>query len=286
MDHEAATEVIESAVAALDAAGVHVEMVHPESANGQYEVVLPRAPALEAVDTLLFARDVISSCATAKGYRMTLHPKPFPGSCGTAAHVHMSISSPGGDDPATYKPFYAGILAHFRAISALTYSSPASYERVQDGCWAGGTWVAWGTQNREAPLRAIEGSHWEFKALDGMANMYLALAAVLGTGALLGHSSGGEGVSGPGAVVGRWADCGEVAPAEITPERRGEMGMWERIPGSLDEALEALEVDEEVVEVVLGRELVERYVTVKRAEAALLLDMGEAERRTWLMERY
>ena len=277
MDHEAAIEVIEEAIAILEEAGVYIDMVHPESAEGQYEVILPKAPALEAVDTLLYARDVISSCATAKGYRMTLHPKPFATACGTAAHVHMSISSPGGDDPATYGPFYAGILGHLRAVSAFTYSSPASYERVVDGCWAGGTWVAWGTQNRETPLRAVEGSHWEVKAMDGTANAYLALAALLGAGTL-GHGAGEQ-------LLGQWGDCGDEAPAAMTAQRRAAVGVAERIPSSLGEALGALGEDGELGE-MLGRELVDRYVSVKTAEAALLEGMGVEERRTWVMERY
>ena len=277
MDHEAAIEVIEEAIAALDEAGVYIDMVHPESADGQYEVILPKAPPLEAVDTLLYARDVISSCATAKGYRMTLHPKPFATAAGTAAHVHMSISSVGGDDPATYEPFYAGILEHFRAVSALVCSSPASYERVQDGCWAGGTWVAWGTQNRETALRAVEGSHWELMTMDGMANPYLALAAVLGAGTL-GYATGSE-------LLSRWRDCGDRAPAGMTAEQRAEVGVAERIPGSLGEALGALRADQELG-AMLGTELVDLYVRVKTAEAEMLEGMGDGERRTWVMERY
>lgn len=79
---------------------------------------------------------------------MTLHPKPFAMACGTASHVHISVDGDKGNDPAIYEPFYAGILKHLRAICAFTYSSEASYERVADGTWAGGTYVAWGTQNR------------------------------------------------------------------------------------------------------------------------------------------
>lgn len=117
---------------------IYVEQVHPESAPGQFELVLPPLSPLDAVDTLLHTRDVIAALATAAGYKFTLHPKPFPTTCGTAAHAHMSISSPGGSEPAVYEHFYAGILKHLRAIAAFTYSNPASYERLADGVWAGG----------------------------------------------------------------------------------------------------------------------------------------------------
>lgn len=275
MEHKVVVEVIEEAIAALDEAGIHIEMVHPESARGQYEFVLPKAPALEAVDTLLYARDIISSHATAKGYRMTLHPKPFATQAGTAAHVHMSISSPGGSDPKTYEPFYAGILWHLRAISAFTYSSNVSYERVKDGVWAGGTYIAWGTQNRETPLRKVEDSHWELKCMDGLANPYLALSAIL--------SAGVKGYMQSQQLA--WGDCGLAAPSQLSDFERDKLGVLTRFPTSLGEALEALKEDKELVH-LLGEELVDYYIAVKKAEVEYLKDMEHDERRRWIMERY
>lgn len=276
MEHDATIEVIEPAVGALDEAGIYVEIVHPESAPGQFEIVLPKAPALEAVDVLLYARDVISAHANAKGYRMTLYPKPFAMACGTAAHVHMSISSPNGSDAKVYESFYAGILGHLRAISAFTYSSEASYERVSDGTWSGGTYVAWGTQNRETPLRKVEGSHWEVKCMDGIANPYLAMSVILG--------SGTRGVL-ERRSLSSWGDCGTSAPFALSESEKKARGVGVRIPSSLDEALEALREDDAVVE-VMGKELVERYVAVKEAEMEFLKGMGGDEKRRWIMERY
>jgi len=229
LDHEVAIEVLEDAIEQLDAAGIYIEMMHPESAQGQYEFVMPKAPALEAVDNLLFTRDVISSCATAKGFRMTLHPKPYATSCGTAAHMHMSISSPIGSLKEVYEPFYAGILKHLRAIAAFTYSSMVSYDRVVDGCWAGGTWVAWGTQNREVPLRRVDGSHWEIKCIDGIANSYLSLAAII--------LAGVQGVADNETLT--LGDCTKD-PALLSASEREDLNMSARLPRSIQEALEAL----------------------------------------------
>ncbi|KAK1530451.1 glutamine synthetase [Colletotrichum costaricense] len=274
MDHPVFAKVIEKAVAELDADGIYIEQVHPESAAGQFEVILPQAPPLEAVDTLLYVREVISSIAAAEGYRMTLHPKPYPTACGTAAHVHMSINSAAGSKPETYKPFYAGILRHLRAITAFTYSNPVSYERVQDGCWAGGRWVTWGTQNRETPLRKIENSHWEVKCMDGIANPYLALAALLGAGT---H----------GVIEGEkmtWGDC-EVDPASLTPNDRKELGVEQMLPSGLPEALKALRADD-VMNELLGEDLIERYITVKEEEMKNLEAISSDDRRQWILERY
>jgi glutamine synthetase len=264
-------------VSALDEMGIYVEQLHAESATGQFELILPPYPPLQSVDTLLHTRDVMSALATAAGFKITLHPKPFTAACGTASHMHMSIIKPASGPPAgpaIYNPFYAGILTHLRAILAFTYSNPASYERSSDGTWSGGRWVTWGTQNRETALRKIEGSHWELKCMDGLANPYFAVAAVL--------FSGIRGVVDGEALV--WGDC-EIDPAKLTANDRRELGVSQMLPGSVEEALVALKGDAALVE-MMGPELVERYVAVKEFELAFLGEMGEEERRQWLMERY
>lgn len=259
----------------LASSGIYLEQFHPESASGQYEFVLPPLPPVEAVDTLLQAREIIFSIAASSSLRATLHPKPFPNQAGTASHVHISITSPNGDDEALYTSFYAGILKHLRALVAFTYSHPASYERVQDGCWVGGRHVAWGTQNRETPLRKISHSHWEIKCLDGLANAYLALGALLTAGTL--------------GVLHRvrleWMDV-RVDPASLTVWERGALGVREALPERLQEALSELILDEGLTK-GLGGEVVSRYVGVKRAEVGLWegLEEGEA-RREWVLERY
>ncbi|KKY30392.1 putative glutamine synthetase-like protein [Diaporthe ampelina] len=261
-------------VRALESMDILVEQVHAESAPGQFELVLPPLAPVQAVDTLLHAREVISAMATAAGFKFTLYPKPFPDACGTAAHAHISISSAGGDKKETYEPFYAGVLKHLRAIAAFAYSNPASYERLADGVWAGGRWVTWGTQNREAPLRKIEGSHWEFKCLDGLANPYLALASVL--------FAGTSGFTAKEKLV--WQDC-EVDPAILTENDRKELNVSEMLPASVEEALEALEKDEGLVGLI-GSELVEKYSAVKQFELKFLESMQDEERRQFLIARY
>ncbi|KAI0018732.1 glutamine synthetase/guanido kinase [Xylariomycetidae sp. FL0641] len=270
----------------LDALGADaVEQVHAEAAPGQYELVLAPLPPLAAVDALLHARQVLETMAASRGLRATVHPKPVAGAMGTACHAHISLLSSSSGvpvrDPAGYEPFYAGVLAHLRALLALTYASPASYARAVDGAWAGGRWVCWGAQNKEAPLRrccrardAAGSSHWELKALDGMANPYLAIAGVLAAGL--------DGIQ-RGTPL-RWKDCAGD-PAKMSPAERAGLGIDEMFPADLHEALEALAADQVLVE-ALGPELVQRYREVKTAELAMLDPMEPEERRRWLIERY
>ncbi|KAK8067515.1 hypothetical protein PG996_006627 [Apiospora saccharicola] len=269
---------------ALDAAGIEIEQYHAESAPGQYEIVLPALPPLEACDTLVHARQIIESVAARHGFRVTLHPKPFAMFCGTASHVHMSVASDilGEDNPEVYEPFYAGILRHFPAVIAFTYSNPVSYERMVDSYWAGGRWIMWGRQNKESPLRQCGGepgtgptSHWEMKCLDGLANPYFAAAAILSAGTL--------GVATKEPMV--WRDCSSD-PAKLTPEQRKEFGITQMFPTNLGEALAALQADTALIEQLGSPEFVQRYVDVKNAEMGILSQMGEDQRRVWIMERY
>ncbi|RYC65415.1 hypothetical protein CHU98_g817 [Xylaria longipes] len=139
-----------------------------------------------------------------------------------------------------------------------------------DGMWAGGRWVTWGTHNKETPLRKCRDSHWEVKVMDGMANPYLAMAALL--------YAGTQGAS------FTWGDC-EIDPAKLSGEERKALGIKKQFPKNLEEALEALEKDDTMVK-LLGKEFVERYVAVKKGEMELLNSIPEKMRRQWVIERY
>ncbi len=250
-------------------AAIEVEQFHPESAPGQWEFVLSPLPPLQAVDTLLVAREIISTDAYNWGLRATLVPKAYPSGAGSGAHVHISMKP-----PALYEMFYAGVLQHLRAILAFTYPNAASYERAGDSVWAGGRWVTYGTQNREAPLRKVEESHWELKCMDGLANPYLALAAILGSGL--------QGMLDKEPLTIK--DCLKD-PAHLTEQERDELGISERLPRSIGEALKCLREDAQLRE-ILGGEVVDTYLTVKTAEGEMLQQMDAERRRHWLIERY
>ena len=261
---------VESIIEALAASGVPVEHWHPEGAAGQWEIVLAPSSPLVAVDTLVAARDIISEIAVKHSLRATLYPKPYSDDyLGTGAHVHMSI------DPLTdHTSFYAGVLKHLRAITAFTLPNPVSYERAVDFAYSGGTWIAWGTQNREVQVRRVDGSHYEIKCVDGLANMYHALAAIIGAGL--------RGISDREPL--KLKDC-PYEPARLTCGEREAYGITQRIPASISEALDSLQADE-AMRSVMGEELVETYVSVKRAEAAMLEKMDPELRKDYLIERY
>ncbi len=110
--------------------------------------------------------------------------------------------------------------------------------------------------------------------MDGLANPYLAMGAVL--------LAGINGVTSHEKLV--WQDC-EIDPANLTENDRKELHVVEKLPRSLEEALAALKSDEELIE-WLGTALVEKYAASKEFEMTFLGGMNDDERRQWIMERY
>ncbi|KAI5361636.1 Putative glutamine synthetase, catalytic domain, metal-dependent hydrolase [Septoria linicola] len=230
-------ELITSIVEALARIGVEVEQFHSEAGAGQYEFVLPPLPPVQAVDVLIQARQCIQQVGAIRDRRATYHPLPFPG-IGTAAHAHISLNSDIISSTSKLKvaseSFAAGVLEQLPAICAITMPQPISYGRVADDSWTGGTWVAWGTNNRETPLRRVNDTRWEVRCLDGLANMYLALAGVLAAG-LMGVAN---------RLPLEMQDC-QVNPTKLSQMEKEALGVTRRLPRSLEEALATFEQAEE-----------------------------------------
>jgi glutamine synthetase len=166
--------------------------------------------------------------------------------------------------------FVAGILEHLPAVMAFTTPSPNSYQRIAPGMWAS-AYVSYGPDNREAAVRLaspVAGAesataNIELKPVDVTANPYLALAAVL--------AAGMDGME-------RALDPGEPAtmdPATLSEEERVSRGI-RPFPGSLDEALDALERDDVLVE-ALGEPLVRTHLAVARAQAEIARELSPEE---------
>ena len=272
---------------ALAAAGITVQQFHSEAGPGQYEIVLAPLPAIDAIHTLYQARQIIQHVAEPNDLRATFHPCPV-SDAGNASHAHISLNYAGLGSRASggktetemnclEMSFWAGVLEHLEAICAFSMPEAESYKRVVEDHWTGGVWVAWGTQNREVPLRRIGvtggGRRWEVRCADGCANMYLAMAAIV--------AAGYEGLR-EGKDM-RINDC-DVNPARVNEEERFKYGISRRLPGSIGEALGALGGDKELREMI--GVIADDYMVMKKVELDMLGEMGTAERRAWLVERY
>ncbi|KAF8755650.1 glutamine synthetase [Rhizoctonia solani] len=197
-----------------------------------YEVVTGPLPPLQAADALVSTREIIYNVARKYGYRATLSPRLYSNQSGTACHAHISVQSPRSNTPSNHPDIpslpsdlaslMAGLLENLVSVCAFTLPVDACYSRVMDGVWSGGSWVCWGRENKEAPLRLCgsgKGFNIEIKSFDGTANPYLGLAAVLGAGV--------AGLSAKKVLEMR--NCTAVA-ASLTEQQRNDMRITVRMP--------------------------------------------------------
>ncbi|KAK7059078.1 hypothetical protein VNI00_001702 [Paramarasmius palmivorus] len=259
--------------------GLSLQMLHSEAAPGQYEVVSGPLSPLDAADQVVFVRELVVNLAAKHGLHATFAPRPFMGTAGSSAHVHISVHrrGVGADKPLNEMSkdeamFLAGVLEHLPAIPAITLPTPASYKRVADGVWSGGTYIHYGTENREAPVRLTnvtspQSRNFEMRFVDGTANPHLALAAIIGAG-LTGLKT---------KKLLEVKDCRGPKPAwEMDDAERMALGITKRMPLSIEEARANLAQDV-VLKDVLGSVLVEKYLSVNKTLGDALSNQGETE---------
>jgi len=258
--------VLEEIGNTMQTSGLSLQMIHSEAAPGQYEVIGGPLNPLDAADQLIFTREIIVNVASKHGLHATFAPRPFLQSAGSAAHVHISVHSvKEGEKPldqlSEYESmFLAGVIQHLASLPAITLPTPASYKRMVDGVWSGGTYVHYGTENREAPIRLTNATspqsrNFEMRFVDGTANPHLVLAAIIGAGLR------GLETSMPLQVK----DCpGPKCAFEMTEEERKAMGITKRMPLSVKEARQNLATDMGMEE-VLGKNFVEKYLSINQA---------------------
>ncbi|KAH7882852.1 hypothetical protein F5I97DRAFT_1977292 [Phlebopus sp. FC_14] len=256
-------QVLEEIAGALAEAGIELQMYHSEAAPGQYEVVTGPLPPLEAADALVQTRETIFNIASKHGLRATLAPRLNADNCGSGAHTHISVhgSSRGVSNSEYLNPlessFLAGLLEHLPSIIAFTLPLRASYERMKDGIWSGGTWACWGVDNREAPVRLANATspssrNFEIKTVDGTSSPYLALLGLLGAGIL--------GINENKALVARNCE-GPKTAAQMTDAERAAMGITKRMPLNIEQARDYLQADEAVKD-ILGPKFVDMFIKV------------------------
>ncbi|WP_113703524.1 glutamine synthetase family protein [Nonomuraea lactucae] len=249
-------------VRALETQGLRVEHYHPELGPGQQELSVRHAAALRAADNHVLYRETVRGVAMRMAMWATLAPKPLAGQAGNGAHLHLSlwddthnVFADGGE---VLECFIGGLLAHLPALTALTCGSVNSFRRLSPRAWSS-AYAVHGPDNREAavricsPLGETGEPNLELKPSDSSANPYLSLGAVIHAGL--------DGIR-------RKLDPGESV--DVDPDTRP--GRYQRLPASLDEALDALEADEMLME-ALGPLRRTAYLAVKRSEAVAFSGM-------------
>jgi glutamine synthetase len=273
-----AAEYVAELAETLEEMGIRPEQCHAEVGHGNLELSVGESEALEAADRRVQVLETIRGVAHRMDLEVTMAPKPYLDGAGNGHHLHVSVYE--DDSPVFFDSsgalsdagsgFVAGLLEHMPAVMAFTSPSPNSYQRLAPGMWSS-AFAAYGPDNREAAVRIaspVAGAesataNVELKPVDVTANPYLALAAVL--------AAGMDGID-------RGLDPGEpitVDPATLSEEERAERNI-RPLPSSPDQALNALENDEVLIE-ALGAPLVRTHVAVARAQAEIARELPPEE---------
>jgi glutamine synthetase len=257
-------------VLTLEDMGIPVEYSQHEDAPSQHEIDLRYTDALTMADTVMTVRMVVKEIAARHNVMATFMPKPLFGVQGSGMHTHMSLFDGDNnafcDDTDEYnlspvaRRFIAGVLTHAREFTAVTNQWVNSYKRLIVG-YEAPVYISWARNNRSALVRVPptkkgkrDSTRIEYRAPDAAANPYLAFASVLAAG-LTGIEKGYE------LPAEAAANLYELSPAQRLAE-----GI-DALPGSLSEAVDAMESSELMAE-VLGEHVFEWFVRNKRAEWA------------------
>jgi glutamine synthetase len=262
-------------VLTMEECGIPVEAQHHEvAAGGQCEIDMRFDTLLRMADRVMLYKYIVKNTARRAGKTATFMPKPIFGDNGSGMHVHMSLWK--GDRPLfadvegyagiseLARLFIGGLLTHAPAVLALAAPGTNSYRRLVPGYEAPVNLV-YSQRNRSAAVRIPmysdnpKAKRVEFRPPDPTCNPYLTFSALLMAG-LDGIKNG---------ILPEKHGFGPVDRNiyEMCPEEKLAI---KSVPGSLDEALSALEADHEFLLAgdVFTTDLIAKFVEMKREQAA------------------
>jgi glutamine synthetase len=254
-------------VSRLEEIGIAVEAHHHEVATGgQGEIDMRFAALTRMADNVMIYKYVVKNVARQRGMTATFMPKPLFGDNGSGMHVHQSIWK--GERPLFAGDGYAGsselmryyiggLLKHAPALLAICAPTVNSYRRLVPGFEAPVN-LGYSQRNRSAAVRipmysaSPKTKRVEFRCPDPACNPYLAFAAMLMAGL-----DGIQSRINPGEPIDK--NLYDLPPAE--------RAKIQSTPGSLDEALDALEADHQFLlkGEVFTKDAVVTYISYKRS---------------------
>lgn len=253
-------------LARLREAGITPDSFLAEYGPRQFEVTTAPVIGVRAADEAVIVREVLKSVAYRHGHSVSLAPMGDPNGVANGTHIHFSFLDrdhrPVMHDPSgplqfapTAEAFVTGLLQAMPALCALATPSVASYYRLRPNRWAPvnadigdldrGTALRIAPTNAQDPDDRARQFNVEFRVADATANPYLTLAGMVRAGL--------DGIR-------RQARLADHRPVPL--------------PQSLDDALDHLAT---VPDAWLGAGLRDGYIQFKRAEAAGLHGLDEAD---------
>jgi len=254
-------------ILAMERSGIEIEVQHHEVGTaGQAEIDMRFDTLLTMADKLMLYKYVVKSVAFNAGYSATFMPKPLFEDNGSGMHVHQSLWN--GGEPLFYQEgtyggisdigrwYIGGILAHARAILAFAAPTTNSYRRLVPGYEAPVNLV-YSQRNRSAACRiplyskSPKAKRIEFRCPDPSCNPYLAFSAML--------------MAGLDGVVNKIEPPAPV-DEDLFDLPAAELAKVGQVPSSLEEALQALEDDQDFLKEggVFTDDLIETWIGYKK----------------------
>jgi len=248
--------------------GIVVEAHHHEVATaGQAEIDMRFSDLVKMSDQFMWYKYIIKNVAKRNGKTVTFMAKPVFDDNGSGMHTHFSLWKQGkplfaGDGYAGFSQMglhaIGGILKHAPAILAFAAPTTNSYRRLVPGFEAPVNLVM-SARNRSAAVRIPMYSpnpktkRLEFRCPDPSANGYLAWTAML--------MAAIDGIENK-------IDPGEPLDKDIYELSAEELAKYKHTPGSLAEAVDALEQDYKFLLAggVFTEDLIEVWINWKRNE--------------------
>ena len=247
-------------------AGIHIEKHHHEVATaGQAEIDMRFDSLVSMADKVLVYKYLVKNVAREHGKIATFMPKPLYGDNGTGMHVHQSVwkdgvnlfyADQGYANLSTFGLHYiGGLLKHAPALLAFCAPTTNSYKRLVPGYEAPVN-LAYSMRNRSACCRIPAyfphpaAKRVEFRCPDPTANPYLAFSAML--------------MAGLDGVINK-IDPGQPLDKDIYSMSAEEAAGIQQVPGSLEEALNALKNDHEFLlrGDVFTKDLIDTWIDYK-----------------------
>ncbi len=230
---------------AMMSVGIEIECQHHEVATaGQCEIDMRFAPLTKCADNLMWFKYIVKNVARKHNKTATFMPKPIWNDNGSGMHTHQSLWKGGkplfpgngyGGLSQMALNYIGGILKHAHALAAIVAPTTNSYKRLVPGFEAPVN-LAYSSRNRSASIRvpmyspSPKAKRIEVRFPDPSCNSYLAFAAML--------MAGLDGVQNK-------IDPGEPLDKDIYALGPEELKNVPSLPGSLEDALDALEKDQD-----------------------------------------
>lgn len=255
-------------VKVLEQVGIHIEVQHHEVGTaGQAEIDMRFDSMLRMADKVMLYKYVVKNVAWAAGKSVTFMPKPIYQDNGSGMHVHQSLWK--GGEPLFFDEtgyaglsdmarwYIGGLLKHTPAVLAFAAPTTNSYKRLVPGYEAPVNLV-YSQRNRSASVRiplyskSPKAKRLEYRCPDPSCNPYLAFSAMLMAG-LDGIQNRIE----PPKPLDK--DLYDLPPEELA--------QVPQVPGSLDEALNALEADHKFMLTgdVFTQDVIDTWIDYKRS---------------------